>query len=80
MNKNFKKIVQKINEAERRLESSENNLQYIKNLKSLQKWLFRLSMFQNTYEYKKYFLNGVFSFWDRVNNSILEYQYGNKPF
>ena len=76
----FEYILKKIHENEKKLYSVENNLQYIKVLKALKLWLFRLSMFQNNYEYKKYFLDGVFSVWDRVNNSILDYNYGNRPF
>lgn len=71
----------KIDTANEKLCNSENNLQYIKALQSLKFWLLHLSMFQNSTEYESYFFTGCgFSFWDRVNNSILEYQYGNKPF
>lgn len=73
-------IIAKIREAERKLSEVENNLQYIKVLRSLQLWLSRLSMFQNTKEYEHYFLGGHFTIWEKVNNSILEYQYGEKPF
>lgn len=74
-------IVAKIETANEKLCQSENNLQYIKSLQSLRFWLLHLAMFQNSIEYLAYFYTGAgFSFWDRVNNSILEYQYGNKPF
>ena len=73
-------IITKIREAERKLSEVENNLQYIKVLRSLQLWLSRLSMFQNTKEYEHYFLGGPFTIWEKVNNSILAYQYGEKPF
>lgn len=73
-------IINKIREAERKLSEVENNLQYIKVVKSLQLWLSRLSMYQNTKEYQQYFLNGPLTTWERVNNSILAYQYGERPF
>ena len=79
--KNLSYIVKKIEENENKLCFVENNLQYIKVLKALYLWLSRLSMFQNSVEYQAYFISGAgFSFFDRVQNSILEYQYGNKPF
>ena len=74
-------IMSKIDMANEKLCNSENNLQYIKALKSMRFWLLRLSMFQNSKEYEMYFFTYCgFSTWDRVNNSILDYQYGNKPF
>lgn len=80
MTNKFNTIVEKIRQAEKRLECSGNNLQYIKNLYSLRLWMERLSNFPDSYEYKKYFLTGFITVYERVNNSILEYRYGNKPF
>lgn len=81
MRHSLNQIMSKIDTANEKLCNSENNLQYIKALKSLRFWLLKLSMFQNSAEYEANFFTCCgFSFWDRVNNSILEYQYGNKPF
>ena len=78
---NLSYILKKIEENENKLCFVENNLQYIKVLKALYLWLSRLSMFQNTVEYQAYFFTGAgFSTFDRVQNSILEYQYGKRPF
>ena len=78
---NLSYIIKKIEENENKLCYVENNLQYIKVLKALYLWLCRLSMFQNSVEYQAYFFTGAgFSTFDRVQNSILEYQYGNRPF
>lgn len=86
--KQFKNILQKIETAEAKLCQAENNLQYIKALKSCLFWLIRFdAMAQksdtiaNSAEYRVMFTTGAgWSFFDRVQNSILEYNYGVKPF
>ena len=82
MTKKFNFILQKIENAESKLFHSDNNLRYIKALKSLNYWLLQLSdIAPNSAEYVRYFLCVAgFSTFDRVQNSILEYNYGVKPF
>lgn len=68
----------------------ENNLQYIKRLQALKYWLHRFDSCldsdnrqQGEYAaiYESYFCSGCgFSFYERVNNSILVYEYGDRPF
>lgn len=68
----------------------ENNLQYIKRLQALK---YRLHQFDSLLDrtnrqqgeyaavYESYFHTGCgFSFYDRVCNSILVYEYGDRPF
>ena len=86
--KQFNFILQKIESAESKLMQSDNNLRYIKALQSLKFWLLKLdAMAQESPavaqsgQYMQLFYPGAgFSFFDRVQNSILEYNYGVKPF
>ena len=86
--KTLKNILQKIENAESKLFQSDNNLRYIKALQSLKFWLLKLdSMAQESPtvaqsgQYLQMFYTGAgFSNFDRVNNSLLEYGYGVKPF
>ena len=86
--KQFNLILQKIESAESKLIQSDNNLRYIKALQSLKFWLLKLdAMAQESPavaqsgQYMQLFYTGAgFSFFDRVNNSLLEYNYGVKPF
>ena len=88
MTKKFNFILQKIESAESKLMQSDNNLRYIKALQSLKFWLLKLdAMAQESPavaqsgQYMQLFYTGAgFSFFDRVNNSLLEYGYGVKPF
>ena len=86
--KQFNFILQKIEDANNKLMRSETNLQYIKALKSIKFWLLKLdAMAQESPtvaqsgQYLQMFYTGAgFSYFDRVQNSILEYSYGVKPF
>ena len=88
MTKKFNFILQKIEDANNKLMRAETNLQYIKSLKSIKFWLLKLdAMAQESPtvaqsgQYMQLFYTGAgFSFFDRVNNSLLEYGYGVKPF
>jgi hypothetical protein len=88
MTKEFNFILQKIEDANNKLMRSETNLQYIKALKSIKFWLLKLdAMAQESPtvaqsgQYLQMFYTGAgFSYFDRVQNSILEYNYGVKPF
>ena len=88
MTKKFNFILQKIEDANNKLMRSETNLQYIKSLKSIKFWLLKLdAMAQESPtvaqsgQYMQMFYTGAgFSYFDRVQNSILEYNYGVKPF
>ena len=88
MTKKFNFILQKIEDANNKLMRSETNLQYIKALKSIKFWLLKLdAMAQESPavaqsgQYMQLFYTGAgFSYFDRVQNSILEYNYGVKPF
>ena len=88
MTKKFNFILQKIEDANNKLMRSETNLQYIKALKSIKFWLLKLdAMAQESPtvaqsgQYLQMFYTGAgFSYFDRVQNSILEYSYGVKPF
>ena len=88
MTKKFNFILQKIDDANNKLMRSETNLQYIKALKSIKFWLLKLdAMAQESPtvaqsgQYLQMFYTGAgFSYFDRVQNSILEYNYGVKPF
>ena len=88
MTKKFNFILQKIESTESKLIQSDNNLRYIKALQSLKFWLLKLdAMAQESPavaqsgQYMQLFYTGAgFSFFDRVNNSLLEYNYGVKPF
>jgi hypothetical protein len=86
--KTLKNILQKIETAETKLFHADNNLRYIKALQSLKFWLLKLdAMAQESPtvaqsgQYLQMFYTGAgFSYFDRVNNSLLEYGYGVKPF
>ena len=86
MNKQIDKLVKHIRELEARLGEVDNNLRYIKVIQALKHSLEKLdNMLKDnaTYQaiYLSYFYTSCgFSFYDRVCNSILEYQYGNRPF
>ena len=88
MTKKFNFILQKIEDAESKLFQSDNNLRYIKALQSLKFCLLKLdAMAQESPtvaqsgQYMQMFYTGAgFSYFDRVQNSILEYNYGVKPF
>ena len=79
-----------ITELQERLCCCENNLQYIKRLQALKYWLHqfdslldkagrRKGEYAAVYESYFYACCG-FSFYDRVCNSILVYEYGDRPF
>lgn len=88
--KNIEKVVDKITTLQERLCYCENNLQYIKRLQALKYWLHtfdslldRNSRLNGEYAaiYESYFHTCAgFSFYDRVINSIISYEYGDKPF
>ena len=75
-------IIAKIDQAQEKIANSSTNLQYVKPLQSLHFWLLKLgTSFPESAEYSQMFHTGCgFSFFDRVQNSILDYNYGNKPF
>lgn len=75
-------IIAKIDQAQEKIANSSTNLQYIKALQSLHFWLLKLeASFPESAEYLQAFYTVCgFSFFDRVQNSILDYKYGNKPF
>lgn len=81
-------IIQKIENANENLCKADNNLRYIKALKSCLFWLLKLDAIAqtspdvaNSGEYKQLFLSGCgWSFFERVNNSIDAYNYGERPF
>lgn len=81
------KILSRIHDAQHRLCNASNNLQYIKALQSIFFWLERFADAltpeerQRSAEYEALFFTGCgFSFYDRVCNSIQEYNYGTRPF
>ena len=80
--KTLKNILKNIESAETKLYQADNNLRYIKALKSLNFWLLQLSAIApNSAEYVRYFFCVAgWSTFDRVQNSIIEYNYGVKPF
>lgn len=73
-----------------RLCNCENNLQYIKRLQALKYWLLKFDSYLDSDNrkrgkyaaiYDSYFCTDCgFCFYDRVHDSILDYQYGNRPF
>ena len=80
-------VINHIEDLSDRLNYVENNIQYIKVLQALKLWLIRFNEmltdeeWVKSVEYEKWFFTGCgFSFFDRVNNSIIEYENGNKPF
>ena len=83
------KLLQSIRESQAKVENSENNLQYIKALKALnrkiQKFAQSLTEEQKRGQYaaaykRLFYPDGHLSFYERVVNSILDYQYGERPF
>lgn len=80
--------VNHITALQEKLCQCENNLQYIKRLQALKYWLIKFdelleNKLQKEYAaiYESYFCSGCgFSFYDRVYNSIIDYNYGNRPF
>ena len=90
MDKQIDKLINHIRDLENRLGEVDNNLRYIKVVQALKLSLDKLddmlkdnATLQREYQaiYLSYFYTGCgFSFYDRVCNSILEYQYGNRPF
>ena len=90
MDKQIDKLINHIRDLENRLGEVDNNLRYIKVVQALKHSLDKLdnmlkddATLQRKYQaiYLSYFYTGGgFSFYDRVCNSILKYQYGNRPF
>lgn len=88
--KDIENAINHIDTLQARLCRCENNLQYIKRLQAIKYWLHKFDSFLNRNssqhgEYAAICENDFhtccrFSFYDRVCNSILEYQYGNRPF
>lgn len=82
------KIIQHINDLDNRLGHVDNNLRYIKVIQALKYWLDKFDSQLSEEErlkyaaiYESYFCSGCgFSFYERVCNSILDYNYGNRPF
>ena len=85
---NIENAVNHITALQERLCCCENNLQYIKRLQALKYWLHKLDSFidkasRGKYAaiYESYFDTCCgFSFYDRVINSIIAYEYGERPF
>lgn len=78
----LKRLLSALSLSEQKLSEADNNLRYIKALYSLNFWLNKLLCFPYTlpdYVWQKYF-RGPLSFYEKVNNSIVEYLSGNKPF
>lgn len=88
--KDIENAINHITALQERLCHCENNLQYIKRLQALKYWLHKFDSFLDKANkvkgeyaavYESYFhVCSGFSFYDRVCNSILVYEYGNKPF
>lgn len=80
--------VNHITALQEKLCQCENNLQYIKRIQALKYWLNKFdelleNKLQKEYAaiYESYFCSGCgFSFYDRVINSIIAYEYGERPF
>jgi len=86
---NMEKLIKRLELCEERLQQADNNLRYIRALQSYQYWLLKLYDIDeirnesNKYHwaYKRYLFNGNgLSLFSRVNNSIVDYTNGNKPF
>lgn len=85
----FSKAVEKAEYYSDKLSQADSNLLYIKALNACWRWL---KIADDNYNdetasdmdkvvYQQIFISGCgFSFYDRVNNSILDYKYGNRPF
>ena len=89
MKKQIERTILHIRDLERRLGEVDNNLRYIKVVQALKKAMDNLyillldTAMQRKYQstYMVYFYNGGgFSRYDRVCNSLIEYQNGNRPF
>lgn len=90
MDKQIDKLIEHIRDLETRLGEVDNNLRYIKVVQALKHSLEKLdnmlkdnTSLQREYQatYLSYFYTGCgFSFYERVCNSILEYQYENRAF
>lgn len=88
MNKQIDKMLQHIEDLNNRLGYVDNNLRYIKVVQALKYWLDKFDSqlsdrLHSEYAaiYESYFCSGCgFSFYERVCNSILDYNYGNRPF
>lgn len=84
MSNEMKNIIDKIEYLKELICHSENNLQYIKRLQALKYWLVKLDTLLGTTHdsiYQKYFYSAMGdSFFDRICLSIIDYQYGNRPF
>ncbi|MCS2322628.1 hypothetical protein NXX34_05645 [Bacteroides fragilis] len=88
--KDIENAINHITILQERLCCAENNLQYIKRLQALKHWLHkfdslldRVSRQRGEYAaiYESYFHTCCgFSFYDRVCNSIIVYEYGDRPF
>ena len=88
--KDIENTVNHITALQERFCCAENNLQYIKRLQALKHWLHkfdslldRVSRQQGEYAaiYESYFHTCCgFSFYDMVINSIIAYEYGERPF
>lgn len=85
MTKVFEKVLDKFEEACERLNRADNNLQYIKALKSMKFWAERLDQVctkGNRYEEAviMQIFFGSISQYERLLNSIEAYNYGERPF
>lgn len=87
--KKIDRIILKIETAEEKLCQADNNLRYIKALQALKYWLIKFDDMLTDKErergkysayYEAYFISGCFSFFSRINNSIIEYNNGVRPF
>lgn len=80
-------VVNHIQDLDERLCEADSNLKYIKVCKALKLWLDRFAdmlspeQAEKSPEYQAWFLKGAgFSFYNKVINSILDYEGGNRPF
>lgn len=88
--KAIEQTLSKYSAANRRFVYSDNNLRYIKAIKSMLFWLNRFDSLLSEIErekgeysalYQALFISGCgFSEYTRICNTIEEYKYGNKPF
>lgn len=88
--KDIENAINHITTLQERLCCAENNLQYIKRLQALKHWLHKFDSFLDRNSrlngeyaaiYESYFCTCCgFSFYDRVINSIIAYEYGERPF
>jgi uncharacterized protein (DUF2235 family) len=75
--KEANKLKKQLSYWNKKLENSENNRQYITALRAIER---RLIFAVDSSYFRAYFEGGHFSFSNRVYNSILEFNNGNKPF